>query len=100
MSAVPRPWRRSPAPRNPGVWAFGYSARSILETMSFDSFYLYSILGGISRHQRTSVMEKIPMTNTLKGKVALVTGGSRGIGAASARALADQGADVAISYVA
>src|SRR5947209_5097406 len=36
----------------------------------------------------------------LKGKAALVTGGSRGIGAAIARALAAQGADVAISYVA
>jgi 3-oxoacyl-[acyl-carrier protein] reductase len=36
----------------------------------------------------------------LSGKVALVTGGSRGIGAAIARALADNGADVAISYVA
>src|ERR1700722_20044793 len=41
-----------------------------------------------------------PMTKTLTGKVALVTGGSRGIGAASARALADEGANVAISYVA
>jgi NAD(P)-dependent dehydrogenase (short-subunit alcohol dehydrogenase family) len=40
------------------------------------------------------------MSNTLKGKVALVTGGSRGLGAATAEALADQGADVAISYVA
>src|SRR6202171_6684193 len=40
------------------------------------------------------------MTKTLTGKVALVTGGSRGIGAASARALADEGADVAISYIA
>ncbi|GHO50503.1 SDR family NAD(P)-dependent oxidoreductase [Ktedonospora formicarum] len=38
------------------------------------------------------------MTQTLSGKVALVTGGSRGIGAATARALASQGADVAISY--
>src|SRR6266446_10686194 len=40
------------------------------------------------------------MTKTLAGKVALVTGGTRGIGAASARALADEGANVAISYVA
>lgn len=40
------------------------------------------------------------MSNILKGKVALVTGGSRGLGAATAQALADQGADVAISYVA
>ena len=40
------------------------------------------------------------MANDLKGKVALVTGGSRGLGAATALALAGQGADVAISYVA
>src|ERR1700740_1170460 len=40
------------------------------------------------------------MTKKLSGKVALVTGGSRGIGAASARALATEGANVAISYVA
>ena len=35
----------------------------------------------------------------LVGKVALVTGGSRGLGAEIARALADEGADVAVSYV-
>ncbi|WP_428032528.1 SDR family NAD(P)-dependent oxidoreductase [Ancylobacter sp.] len=40
------------------------------------------------------------MSNILQGKVALVTGGSRGLGAATAEALAGQGADVAISYVA
>jgi len=40
------------------------------------------------------------MQKALAGKVALVTGGSRGLGAAIARALAEQGADVAISYVA
>lgn len=39
------------------------------------------------------------MTQLLKGKVALVTGGSRGLGAATAIALAECGADVAISYV-
>lgn len=40
------------------------------------------------------------MQKSLLGKVALVTGGSRGLGAVTAQALADQGADVAISYVA
>ncbi|CAJ0992285.1 hypothetical protein SODG_006274 [Sodalis praecaptivus] len=39
-------------------------------------------------------------SNVLKGKIALVTGGSRGLGAATALALAAQGANVAISYVA
>jgi 3-oxoacyl-[acyl-carrier protein] reductase len=40
------------------------------------------------------------MQGSLKGKVALVTGGSRGLGADIAEALAAEGADVAISYVA
>lgn len=35
----------------------------------------------------------------LAGKVALVTGGARGLGAATARALAKQGADVVITFV-
>ncbi|VXB15596.1 SDR family NAD(P)-dependent oxidoreductase [Massilia sp. 9I] len=35
---------------------------------------------------------------SLQGKRALVTGGSRGIGAAIARILAEQGADVALTY--
>ena len=38
-------------------------------------------------------------TKKLVGKVALVTGGSRGLGAEIARALAEEGADVAVSYV-
>ena len=38
------------------------------------------------------------MSKKLTGKVALITGGSRGIGAATARALADDGADVIISF--
>ena len=40
------------------------------------------------------------MDTNLSGKVALVTGGSRGLGATTAFALADEGADVAISYLA
>ncbi|MGV9808011.1 SDR family NAD(P)-dependent oxidoreductase [Micromonospora chersina] len=38
------------------------------------------------------------MTGVLDGKVALVTGGSRGIGAAVALRLAREGADVALTY--
>src|ERR1700730_5190409 len=40
------------------------------------------------------------MTKTFAGKTVLVTGGSRGLGSAIARAFAQSGADVAISYVA
>ncbi|MBV1954905.1 SDR family oxidoreductase [Streptomyces albidoflavus] len=39
------------------------------------------------------------MSKPLTGKVALVTGGSRGLGAATVRLLAEQGADVAFTYV-
>ncbi|MFN7939793.1 MAG: SDR family oxidoreductase [Bryobacteraceae bacterium] len=39
------------------------------------------------------------MGTTLAGKVALITGGSRGIGAAIVRALGSEGADVAFSYM-
>jgi NAD(P)-dependent dehydrogenase (short-subunit alcohol dehydrogenase family) len=39
------------------------------------------------------------MTKNLSGKVALVTAGSRGIGAASTRALAYEGANVATGTV-
>jgi 3-oxoacyl-[acyl-carrier protein] reductase len=43
-------------------------------------------------------MEKFSMNESLKNKRALVTGGSRGIGAAIVQRLAREGADVAFTY--
>ncbi len=44
-------------------------------------------------------MTTYTMEKTLLGKAALVTGGGRGIGAATALRLARDGADVAVTYV-
>src|SRR5258705_7633992 len=68
--------------------------------MSFDSFYLCTIWKSISRPSSEFEQRRNPMAKTLTGKVALVTGGSRGIRAASAPALAHEGAHVALSHVA
>lgn len=54
--------------------------------------------GNQLRHPRSSVSTSNDGRSRLAGKVAVVTGGSGGIGAAAARALADEGARVVVGY--
>src|SRR6266436_8031559 len=100
MTVIPRLLRKSRDLRNPEASTSHHTYRLTYGNNEFQLFLFIYLPRRLIQTSSEFAQRRNPMTKSLTGKVALVTGGSRGIGAASARALADEGANVAISYVA